>query len=450
MAKRPPSKAPDDAELVDAPDLGGPDTVAAEASPDTAPAVESTGWAPVSTPDVEPVAMEEPPRFGPDPEETPVQRDDTPPLDATDAVQPPPPPDPVAPPAAPVAASQDQRRGGGFVSTALGGVVAAAAGYALAIFVPFPGMGVTDAPAYATQAEVQVLTGRLDRLESIPAVDPTLAGRVSELEARPVQDAAPAQDLSPVTDALAALEQRLDTMDARGLDGAVRAPSADLAPAVQSLRAEVDALQADVAAMKDSGASANAGLEALTAQTETRLAEAEALAATLRQEAEATARRAVAAAALSRVQAAIDSGAPFAGALVDLQDISVPPDLATLAQTGVPSRAVLEDAYPPAARAALEVSLRATMGEGWSDRIATFLQSTTGARSLTPREGGDPDAVLSRAEAAVKAGDLAQALTELQGLPPEGQAQMAAWSELAQKRLDAVSAVSALSAAVEG
>ncbi|PJF09950.1 hypothetical protein CUR21_08745 [Pseudorhodobacter sp. MZDSW-24AT] len=156
------------------------------------------------------------------------------------------------------------------------------------------------------------------------------------------------------------------------------------------------------------------------------------------------------AAALGRVQAAVDSGQPFAGALTDLAELEVPETLSSVAEAGVPSRAALEDAFPAAARAALDASLRATMGEGWSDRFSTFLQSTTGARSLVPREGDDPDAVLSRAEAALRAGDLELALTELTSLPPEGQAEMAAWTAMAQTRLDALAAVSSLSAAVEG
>ncbi|MFN3722482.1 MAG: COG4223 family protein [Paracoccaceae bacterium] len=442
MAKRPTSKAPDEAELGGTPDAPKSDRDTADVMGDTVETGAKAEMAPdVDAPsDIDPVTMDEPPRFsdGPDNVTPSVMEDPAPATPEPTPVR-----DPVPPSPPTVSSSGTGNGGGGFVGTALGGVVAAAAGYALAIFVPFPGMGVSDASSYATQADVQALTGRLAALEAQPVTDPNLAERVANLEARPAPEALPAQDLTPLAEAQAGLEQRLNALESRGFEGSSQAASADLLALVDSLRAEV-------VEMKEASAGANAGIEALTAQTEARLADAEAQAAALRQEAEATARRAVAAAALGRVQAAIESGAPFAGALADLPDLPVPPELASLAESGVPSRAALEDAYPPAARAALEASLRANMGEGWSDRFASFLQSTTGARSLTPREGSDPDAVLSRAEAAVKTGDLAQALTELQGLPPEGQAEMAAWTELARKRLDAVDAAASLSAAVEG
>ena len=82
-------------------------------------------------------------------------------------------------------------------------------------------------------------------------------------------------------------------------------------------------------------------------------------------------------------------------------------------------------AFPTAARAGLEAALRADMGSSWTERATNFLRAQTGARSLDPREGDDPDAILSRAEAAVSAGDLATALTEIAALPEPAQTAMA-------------------------
>ena len=90
------------------------------------------------------------------------------------------------------------------------------------------------------------------------------------------------------------------------------------------------------------------------------------------------------------------------------------------------------------------------MGESWTSRVSAFLRNQTGARSLTPREGNDPDAVLSRAEAALGAGDLATVLKELAALPPEGQTAMAAWQARCVTRQAAISAVQSLSASVGG
>jgi hypothetical protein len=86
------------------------------------------------------------------------------------------------------------------------------------------------------------------------------------------------------------------------------------------------------------------------------------------------------------------------------------------------------------------------MGESWTERAMSFLQSTTGARSMTPREGTDPDAVLSRAEAALGAGDLDLSLTEIAALPAVAQEAMAGWTTQAKTRQDALAAVAELAA----
>lgn len=419
MAKRPPSNPSEEADLVKPAD----DLASADSTREAVPEAVT----------VEPVALDEPPR-------TEAVAHDEIPL-ATDTE------DPVVPeadrPAPQTTTPPPEKSGGsGFLGTALGGVVAAAAGYALAIFVPLPGMGISDAPPVATQADLQALAGRIEALEAAPAPDSPLEDRLAALEARSEPEAAPQPDLSPLTDSLTGLESRIAAIESRPATLSGEGVPADLVALVDQLRAEIAEIQS-------SGASSSADIEALAAQTEERLAQAEAQAASLRAEAEATAQRAVTAAALSRLQAALESGAPFSGALADLSGTEVPPFLSALAETGVPSRKLLEDAFPAAARGALDASRRADMGDGWTERLGSLFQATTGVRSLTPREGTDTDAVLSRAEAAVATGDLAQALAELQGLPPEGLAEMAEWTALAQQRLNALEAVASLSAAVK-
>lgn len=80
------------------------------------------------------------------------------------------------------------------------------------------------------------------------------------------------------------------------------------------------------------------------------------------------------------------------------------------------------------------------------ERLTAFLQAQTGARSLAPREGDGPDAVLSRAGAALDAGNLQAALTEMDALPEPGQVAMADWRRLADIRLAASAAAAELSA----
>ena len=142
----------------------------------------------------------------------------------------------------------------------------------------------------------------------------------------------------------------------------------------------------------------------------------------------------------------MDSGAPYASALPELGGADLPPVLVDNAAVGLPTVAGLADSFPEAARTALEAALRANMGESWTDRVSSFLRSQTGLRSLTPREGNDPDAVLSRAEAALTQGRVAEAITELAAMPEAGKPALADWLALAQTRVDAEAAVAALAA----
>ena len=84
----------------------------------------------------------------------------------------------------------------------------------------------------------------------------------------------------------------------------------------------------------------------------------------------------------------------------------------------------------------------------WSERVTSFLRTQTGARSLEPREGNDPDDILSRDEAELTQADLSAALGEIATLPPEAQPAMADWRAVAEKRLAAVKAVADIAATI--
>ena len=145
-----------------------------------------------------------------------------------------------------------------------------------------------------------------------------------------------------------------------------------------------------------------------------------------------------------RMRAALESGLPFATAVAELEGVEMPAPLAAAAGSGVPTLASLQARFPEAARRALEDSLRADLGDTTAERLGSFLRTQVGARSLTPREGTDPDAVLSRAEAALAEGRLADALAEIAALPDPGRAALADWTAQAQLRLDAAAALDAL------
>ena len=104
---------------------------------------------------------------------------------------------------------------------------------------------------------------------------------------------------------------------------------------------------------------------------------------------------------------------PITGLMDELAagGVTVPDALSAPAKEGVADPGVaLRSSFAPAARTALADARDADKTTG----LVAFLQRQTGARSVTPQEGDSPDAVLSRAEAALAGGDVAAALSELQ------------------------------------
>ncbi|MDO9525552.1 MAG: hypothetical protein Q7J57_08415, partial [Gemmobacter sp.] len=154
---------------------------------------------------------------------------------------------------------------------------------------------------------------------------------------------------------------------------------------------------------------------------------------------------------LLRVQAVIDTGGPISSLLDELAatGVTVPAALRDV-PAGVPTVSQLQDSFPEAARTAAAASIKVSPDATLGDRTLTFLRRHTGARSLTPRDGADPDAVLSRAEAALRGGDVAGALAQLDQLPADAQAAMSEWRASAQTRVAASVALGELTAGLSG
>ncbi|MEO0566192.1 MAG: hypothetical protein AAF066_00535 [Pseudomonadota bacterium] len=247
---------------------------------------------------------------------------------------------------------------------------------------------------------------------------------------------------------IAPLQNQLDAISSN-LEGLTAQSSANTA-AITDLIKIVDELQtAGVTGNLPEGATeayeqeletARAFIRAQRAEIEDLIEEAR----SVEDEADAAANAAIRRAALSRILSAIDSGESFSGAVGDLQasGIEVPSGLAEHASNGVPSMSDLQNSFPLVARKALSSSRSVTGNEGG---LTGFLRSQLGARSLEPKEGGDPDAVLSRAEAALRDGRMNDVLAEIDGLPEEGKAELLDWSDQLTQRLSAVQAAQELS-----
>jgi len=156
-------------------------------------------------------------------------------------------------------------------------------------------------------------------------------------------------------------------------------------------------------------------------------------------------------AAATEITAALESGAGFGDALAVLQEkagIAAPDGLSAVSD-GVTTLAVLSEEYPAAARAALDAVPRDAGEDGSVNPLTSVILSQLGARSLEPREGGTADAVLSRAEAALKSGDLETVLAELAGLPEGAEAPFTDWIAQATALNDAKAAAAEVSAQLD-
>ncbi|UWQ95642.1 hypothetical protein K3728_18625 [Rhodobacteraceae bacterium M385] len=352
---------------------------------------------------------------------------------------------------APVPAPVIQKRGPGIFALLLGGVVTAALGYGAAIY-GYIGNNDTSATdtalaeaLAAIDAQESTITALQAEVTALAAVEPPV---IPEVDLSGVEGAIAgvASDVAGLGTGIEALTGRVVALEERPIfTGEVAADTAAMTEAVEALEARVAAEQAAaaeaVAAAEAAEAAAAQEAQAAADAAAAAVAEAEASAA-------ATAAATQSQAALSRVQVALAAGGPFAEALADIS-VDVPEALSSVAETGVPTLEDLQASFPAAARAALPIALRETAGDSAADRVGAFLMGQIGGRSVEPREGDDPDAVLSRAEAAVAAGDLPAALSELTALPEGAQAMLNDWVTQVETRVAADTALAELSAALE-
>lgn len=315
----------------------------------------------------------------------------------------------VVPPVVP----QSPPQKGGFFGPFLGGVVAAVIGFGGAVY-----FGAADWPVFGGNVKEQAMEAQISEQA---ALIEELSGQIATLSDTVTSGQ------SADADALAQITERLD---------ALPTTTAELMP---------DDLRALLAAQKEEMDELQANLDKMAELAQGQIASAQA-----QQESAAAAEaRAKARGALNAVRTALSGGGSYAAALPDIQAAAdVPEVLQANAETGVPTSDTLEQSYGPAARSALSASLKATAGDAPTERLALFLKDQLGARSLTPREGDDPDAVLSRIEASVRSGDLDAALELISSLPEAGQAELSGWAEQVATRKDALAAFESLSDAL--
>ena len=299
----------------------------------------------------------------------------------------------------------------------MGGVIAALIGAVAAYFIlPQLGFGANDQSAVIASLE--------DRTKAQDAAIADLRARLNAAEAA-----------SPEAPDLSGLEGDLSNLGAQVSALADRVAGIEARPVVTCSVSGADAQE---------DAELRAALQAQQAQVAALVANAEAVEEAARNSANAALRRA----ALTRIRTALDTGTAFEDALVDLQETGqdIPEALSRVAAEGVQTLPALQASYPDSARLALAAARAEDPEANAGTGVVGFLNNQLGVRSLEPREGSDTDAILSRAEAALREGRLGDALAEIDTLPAVAGTELAAWSEQAKTRMNALDAAETIGA----
>ncbi len=315
-------------------------------------------------------------------------------------------------PAAAPPAPQPEPASSAFWPLVTGGLVAAAIGFFAAQLNLFS----DQSAANKLQAQVERQGHRITQLEEVepaapasaPVADPEMAEKLAAL----------ASQVNDLSAQLAALDERLVVVEKQPVSEGDGASAA----AIAAYERELSTLRETVAGMIENARS----VEAATADSAKEAQVREALAA---------------------ITTAIGTGQPFSDALSALQDAGVadvPGVLSDVSDSGVATLANLQDRFADTARTALSTA-RASGAMEEETGVGGFLRRQLGARSVAPREGAGPDAVLSRAEAAMRDGQLATALTELDGLSEDIQASIVGWLTDARANVDATAAAKSIS-----
>jgi uroporphyrinogen-III synthase len=297
------------------------------------------------------------------------------------------------------------------------------------------------------------------------------------LDLQSVQAAASAVANAAVETARRDLTARLDDLEKR-----LRALSATAAekptgsdPAVAELRGRVEALEGrpaaaptaappspeadkEMAVLRAEIATLRTALQALdqsvTGQREQTKALGDALGArnASEQKALVAARASAVIGVAARLSAALDSGLPFATDLTLLAPLAqgdaklteVAATLQPYAQAGVASRAALAASFPAVAKAALADDVA---DDSFGQRLLGKVRSIVSLRRVGDDVPGDSaEAKLARAEAALDAGDLVNAVDLVTSLPPQTAKATQAWLARAEAHLAAKRAIDALAA----
>jgi hypothetical protein len=286
----------------------------------------------------------------------------------------------------------------------------------------------------------------LPRLEALANDVAALNARLSALEQRPAPAAAEA--IAALEKRIAALETTAKTAMPEGLNDSI----VNQARQLTSITARVATLEAaigNVARLEDVAARLNA-LEGKSAEANSVLALAERVAALEKRDSAAATALVLAAAQLR------DAAVAGRGYTVELETVGqlaaragVTFDagpLAAAAADGLATVRELNESFPAMAAAAVRAGVVPDDTAGWFRRVLDRVLSIVSLRPYGRIEGTSPGAVVARAEQALRDGDIAAAVGELEGLSGPAAAAAAPWLARAKAHVAARRALDELTA----
>jgi hypothetical protein len=319
-----------------------------------------------------------------------------------------------------------------------------------------------SAPPPAGDPALGALDARIKTLEDRKVETPPdlsdLTSRVTRLEGSMNALAETAKEGGSVPDA-AALDAKIGDLEQRlqgKIDSALAAQQGEGTADLKDLQKEVEALKAKLGALAEAHlAGDTSDLAPQLTTLDQRIAKLEAALpelSTAIDRSSASAKSGAAAIAFANLRNAVAAGRPYAAELAGLKSlIPDPGDLGALplhAETGIPTVAALADTLTKLA----ETSAAAPPAPAETSILDSMMASAKSAISIrrigADATGGKPEAVLARADAALKQGDLATAIKEVESLPAQARDPFAGWLDDARARASANDSLSKLESTV--
>ncbi len=319
-----------------------------------------------------------------------------------------------------------------------------------------------SAPPPAGDPALGALDARIKTLEDRKVETPPdlsdLTSRVTRLEGSMNALAETAKEGGSVPDA-AALDAKIGDLEQRlqgKIDSALAAQQGEGTADLKDLQKEVEALKAKLGALAEAHlAGDTSDLAPQLTTLDQRIAKLEAALpelSTAIDRSSASAKSGAAAIAFANLRNAVAAGRPYAAELAGLKSlIPDPGDLGALplhAETGIPTVAALADTLTKLA----ETSAAAPPAPAETSILDSMMASAKSAISIrrigADATGGKPEAVLARADAALKQGDLATAIKEVELLPAQARDPFAGWLDDARARASANDSLSKLESTV--